>query len=148
MTPLEAFERDLMMLESIDGLDEITDALHHDVGKYIARIAKNVSPDETPLAPPLLAMLVKDLYETYRGQPASARFAALHATLPESLRASPILANALASLRTIDAHEPDVRAGDMNATRIVIRESLLVSRILGEVARAVRRTLETRGEHA
>ncbi len=148
MTPLEAFERDMMMLESIDGLDEITDALHHDVGKYIARIAKNVSPDETPLAPPLLAMLVKDLYETYRGQPASARFATLHAALPEPLRASPILANALASLRTIDAYEPDVRAGDMNATRIVVRESLLVSRLLGEVARAIRRALETRGEHA
>lgn len=147
MTPLEAFERDLALLESIEGLDEITDALHHDVGKYISRTAQNVSPDET-LAAPLLSMLVRDLYETYRGQSARVRFVALQAELPEQLRSSPIFEIALARLHAMDALEQSVRAGELHATRSAIRDSLLISRLLTEAARAVRRALEARGEHA
>jgi|GEM_PF-3424967 len=151
MTPLEEFERDLVLITSIEGLGEITDAMNHDVGKYIARVARNVSAYETgreALTPTLLAMLVKDLFETHQSKPASARFATLRAELPESLRASRIIEDVAARLRAIDSLESKVRIGDAGAVGDAVRESLLISGCLSGVARAVRRVMDARGDDA
>ena len=84
--------------------------LVHDVGKYVARTARNLpeAPSaEQPIAPALVEMLAGDLYELDGKQPASRVFAALTdgATLPglEPLRAR---------FAILDALEPEVRRGD------------------------------------
>lgn len=148
MSLLEAFERDLASVDSLDGVDEITDALNHDVGKYITRIAKNVSRDATTLAPTLLAMLIKDLYETHRGQAASVRFATLRASLPAPMRTSPIIEDVAARLAVVDALQARVRAGEMNAAHEAMRESLCIERHLSDIARATRRVCNVRGDDA
>ena len=52
--------------------------LAHDVGKYVARTARNLpDPITAPLGPELVAMLVRDLYALGQGERASVRFARL-----------------------------------------------------------------------
>ena len=148
MTLLEELEHALASLASLDGVDEITDALSHDVGKYITRVAKNVSREATTLPPTLLAMLIKDLYETHRGLPASDRFTTLRASLPESMRASPIIEDVASRLTLIDALQARVRAGDIDAAHQAMRESLCVERHLSDIARATRRVCNARGDDA
>ena len=148
MTSLEEYEQDLASLGSLKGVGEFTDALNHDVGKYIARIAKNVSRDATTLAPTLLAMLIKDLYETHRGLPASVRFTTLRASLPEPVRASRIVQDVATRLAVIDALQASVRAGDINAAHEAMRQSLCIERHLSDIARATRRVCNARGDDA
>jgi hypothetical protein len=103
--------------------------LLHDVGKYVARIAKNLPPDG-PIAAPLAAMLVKDLYETHRGRPASARFAELEEALAQDSREV-----ARAHLSAIDALQGRVRQADAAAMREAAGHAIAVEKVLRDAAR-------------
>lgn len=86
---------------------ELAAALAHDVGKYVARIARNV-PEAGPVPAALVPLLAADLYEGPGGGRPSARFEALAAPLADE----PPIARARARLAAIDALEARVRAGD------------------------------------
>jgi hypothetical protein len=77
--------------------------LVHDVGKYVARTARNLP--ESPTAQ-MIDMLVRDLYALRPSQRASAVFAAL-ADFP----GAPPLDDVRTLFAEIDALEPEVRAG-------------------------------------
>jgi len=83
--------------------------LVHDVGKYVARTARNLPPEPTP---EMVAMLVRDLYELRPGQRASARLAEL-ADFPDA----PPLDDVRALFAEIDALEPALRRGEAAAVR-------------------------------
>jgi hypothetical protein len=100
--------------------------LIHDVGKYVARTARNLPPAPTA---EMIEMLIRDLYELRPGRRASALFAEL------APPAEPALAPVHALLAQIDALEPSVRAGDADA---VTRAATL--------AREVERSLRALGE--
>lgn len=95
-------------------------ALHHDVGKRIARTARNVR--DVPRTPAILAMLVKDLYAIDGSHRASsvfeARIAGLEGADIEGIRSR---------LARIDAIEPSVRAHDAAAVDEAIALALEVS---------------------
>jgi predicted RNA-binding protein associated with RNAse of E/G family len=76
--------------------------LVHDVGKYVARTARNLPPAPTA---EMLEMLVRDLYELRPGRRASAVFA-------ELAPAEPALDGVRALLAEVDTLEPAVRAGE------------------------------------
>jgi hypothetical protein len=100
--------------------------LVHDVGKYVARTARNLPPAPTT---EMIEMLIRDLYELRPGRRASALFAEL--APPE-----PALDGVRALLAEIDALEPAVRAGDGPA---VTRAATLAR----DVEQALRALLET-----
>ena len=79
-------------------------ALVHDVGKYVARTARNLPPAPTA---DMVAMLAHDLYELRPGQRASALLAVLAGDSD-----APPVATARVLLAEADALEPAVRAGD------------------------------------
>lgn len=148
---LTAWEAALRTLDSLEGLDEITDALHHDVGKYIARIAKNVSGTATAketLSSSLHGMLVKDFYETHQGRPASVRFNELRDALPMPLRECEVLTEVSSLLTKIDALETEVRRARPPALLEAIRASLQIELLLKETAHATRRACERQTSHA
>ena len=102
-------------------MNEDRSALAHDVGKYVARTARNVPPGGA-MPPALIPMLIRDLYELPGGKRASARFDEL------ALHGEPAVARA--ALREIDALEADVRAGDDAACRRACVLALEVERVL------------------
>jgi len=77
--------------------------LVHDVGKYVARTARNLPPNPTR---EMVDMLVRDLYELRPGQHASAVFASLAA-----YAGAPPLEAVRALFVEIDNLEAAVRAG-------------------------------------
>jgi len=79
--------------------------LLHDVGKYVARTARNLPPAPTT---EMIEMLIRDLYELRPGRRASALFAEL--APPE-----PALDGVRALLAEVDRLEPSVRAGEAAA---------------------------------
>lgn len=144
---LEAWEARLGELASIEGLDETADALHHDVGKYVARVARNISKPTSAketLSSTLLSMLIKDLYQTHQGRPASARFQELREALPPSLRDSEIMSEVASLLVHIDALEPRIRRGTPDSIREAASAALLVEQHLKGIAHATRRACEAR----
>jgi hypothetical protein len=100
-------------------------ALMHDVGKQVARTARNLRDvGEGPLPSALLRMLIADLYALPRGadpdrsepgspgiERASARLARLARGLDDP-RAARHLDDARAALSTLDAIESEVRANE------------------------------------
>lgn len=100
--------------------------LVHDVGKYVARIARNLPP-AGPVPPALAPLLVKDLYETWRGQPARARFEMLADALTPELRA-----DLSAHFVELTALEPDVRRHEDAALRRAATIALAIERRLRE----------------
>jgi len=84
--------------------------LAHDVGKYLARIARNV-PEGGPVPEALVPLLAKDLYELPGGGRPSARFEELAAPLGGDAR----LDRARELLAAIDALAARVRAGEQEA---------------------------------
>jgi hypothetical protein len=82
-------------------------SLVHDVGKYVARTARNLPPEPTR---EMIDMLVRDLYELRPGQAASAVFASLG-----SFAGAPPLDDVRALFAEIDRLEPAVRAGEAAA---------------------------------
>ena len=103
--------------------------LAHDVGKYVARIARNVVVG-TDVPKPLAPLLVKDLYETYAGKRASARFAELADAI---IAPHPSLDVARAALARIDALEAAVRAQEPAA----LREAAALARSVGDLLGAL-----------
>ncbi|HJL15717.1 MAG TPA: hypothetical protein RMH99_08680 [Sandaracinaceae bacterium LLY-WYZ-13_1] len=108
---------------------EAAAALAHDVGKYVARIARNVPP-HGPVPDALVPLLVADLYALPGGERPSARFEALAAALAED----PRVERARAGLWTIDALEAAVRAGEDDACRRACAAALEVEASLRELA--------------
>jgi hypothetical protein len=106
--------------------------LSHDVGKYIARAARNVPPSGV-VPPALVDLLVKDLYAIDGKERASSVFAkrvdALEQTELDEVRAS---------LSEIDALEPRVRARDEAAVRRAVVLALSISDALDALARGAR----------
>jgi hypothetical protein len=78
--------------------------LVHDVGKYVARTARNLPASPTA---DMIDMLARDLYQLRPGQRASTVLAALAGDADE-----PAVADARALLAEADALEPRVRAGE------------------------------------
>jgi len=117
--------------------EEGASALPHDVGKYVARVARNVKSG-SPVPSGLVAMLAKDLYETHRGVRASRRFHELTATLPAPLASSGELADVAALLVRIDALEPAVRAAEADASALAVELARAVDSKLGAFLRAIR----------
>lgn len=107
--------------------------LLHDVGKYGARTARNLRPGQA-IEGPLASMLLRDVFETYRGARASARFEELAPAL-ESLRPDPRLAEARARLAAIDAREHAARAGDAAALGGIAEDARAVEDALRGIAR-------------
>jgi hypothetical protein len=82
--------------------------LLHDVGKYVARTARNLDFTlPVPPEPALVAMLACDLYALRDGRRASAVLDELSVGL-----SGPSLERARARLAEADALEPRLRAGD------------------------------------
>jgi hypothetical protein len=100
--------------------------LRHDVGKYVARTARNLP--STPTAAHV-AMLARDLYELRPGRRASA----VLAELTEGL-ADPSLATVRELLAEADRLEPRVRAGDLPSVERAAAIALEVERHLRELA--------------
>ncbi len=97
--------------------------LAHDVGKYVARAARNVREGEVP--PPLVDMLVTDLYLLKDGQRASAVLARLLADHGPEVAADVDVARAVALLGEADALEAGVRGGraeDVRRAAAIARE--------------------------
>jgi hypothetical protein len=108
--------------------DDARARLAHDVGKYVARIAKNVAEgSDVPGA--LLPLLAKDLYEAPGGGRPSARFSELAEGIDD-----PRIEEARGLLARIDAMEPDVRAGTREACNEACVTAIRVERLLRELA--------------
>jgi hypothetical protein len=82
--------------------------LINDVGKYVARTARNL-PDGL-VDDDLIAMMVRDLYELQPGRRASRVFEELSVGMPGMTGVRALLAE-------VDALEPRVRGGDQDAVR-------------------------------
>jgi hypothetical protein len=104
--------------------------LVHDVGKYIARTARNLgTPPALPLAPPLFRMLLADLYEGRQGQRPSHRFAELQQLVRTPELATPL--DEVASLLSdLDRMEDAVRAADSAALVAAIAGAQAIDRKL------------------
>lgn len=100
--------------------------LQHDLGKYLARTARNVDP-EAPLDAELLAMLCDDLYATYDGMRASRVFARFESELGDDDATRVLLRELLTEL---DAIEPRVRRGEDRAVRRAIAIACRVAEAL------------------
>ena len=92
--------------------------LRHDLGKYLARTARNVDA-AVPLDKELLAMLCEDLYATARGQRASQLYAALAGAAVEP--------RLVALLAELDALEAGVRRNDRASVQRAIAIALAVA---------------------
>lgn len=122
---------------------ELAARLAHDVGKYLARTARNLSPDGASLAGPLLAMLVADLYGAPGGVRPRQRFTELAAELVAASRQSgpalPGLDEAAQALARLDELEAEVRAGRGPAVAAARRLALAIDQRLRELAAAAGR---------
>ncbi len=111
-------------------------ALAHDVGKYLARIARNVPPGGD-VPPALAAMLLADVFETHAGRPALARFDELAPDLA-ALTHDARLDEVRALLTTAASHERAARDGDQAALRALASLALAVESTLRALARDLR----------
>lgn len=105
--------------------------LLHDVGKYVARTARNL-PAEGVVEPALVAMMCRDLYDLPAGGRASALLAARAVELP----ADPRLAQAQALLVEADGLEGELRGGGAAALARARVIALTVEDLLRAVVRA------------
>jgi hypothetical protein len=107
--------------------------LAHDVGKYIGRVARNVTYDVPPALAPLL---LRDVYETHDGRPAIARLDALLPALGP-LAHDPRIVAARDALQRAAALESAARAGDPEALRTLVHLARDVESELRALARAL-----------
>jgi hypothetical protein len=113
--------RDTQREDPHDRMHQLT----HDVAKYVTRIARNL-PNDGPIPEVLGAMLVKDLYETHRGRPASVCFD----DLSQAIIDVDVRTQLRAHLTEIDALEARVRNGDAEAMRRAAALALTFERAL------------------
>jgi hypothetical protein len=116
-------------------LRPIAARLAHDVGKYIARTARNLPLPIAALDPALLTMLLGDLYGANgeRAQRPATRFHALATTLDE-----PRLGEARALFAALEQIESAVRAGESSAVERAVAIALRIEALLRALARDVR----------
>jgi hypothetical protein len=111
-------------------------ALAHDVGKYIARTARNVPPGQW--SPPLVAMLLADLYDL-RGERALQLFLRLSLGAQGSLGRFPAWNQAYDLLCEADAMEAELRVGDGakldQAAQLALRVEDTLRQLLHQVQR-------------
>ena len=117
-------------------LRRVVSTLLHDVGKYVARTARNVV-DRPHVDGPLLGMLLRDLYETHRGTRASARFEVLAAELEALGFQDARIVVARGALEQIDSLEEAARGGDEPAVASVVAAAIEVEDALRGRARDV-----------
>jgi hypothetical protein len=122
---------------ALEAAEEVASALHHDVGKYVCRVARNVRPGE-PVPATLAGMLARDLFETHQGTRASARFESLSRGLPAALSGAPPLVLARGELERIDALEDGVRAARPEAFAEAVLAATRLEAALAGFAKDVR----------
>jgi hypothetical protein len=110
--------------------------LAHDVGKYIARTARNVEPGGW--TPELGRMLCRDLYALPGGR-AAAVFERLASALERAAGPQPALAEVRGRLARIDRLEGRVRAGEPSALEEAAALSLAVEQDLRAFAQNLRK---------
>jgi hypothetical protein len=108
---------------------EVARRLAHDVGKYVARTARNLAPDDAVDAE-LAAMLARDLYELGA---AGERASAVLDRLAPAARERHV-ADARRLLTEADALEPRVRAAEPRAVARAREIALAVERLLRQAA--------------
>ena len=106
-------------------------ALAHDVGKYVARTARNVS--DGAWTPELVSMLLRDLYDL-RGERSLQAFLRLAPAATSPLATFPEWTQAHDLLRELDGMENELRAGHAPALESAARRALLVESALRELA--------------
>lgn len=91
--------------------------LYHDVGKYVARTARNLPAlaERDSVAPALLGLLVADLYALREGMRASQVFAERAAALRRFASLDAGLDAVATLLCEVDLLEPQLRAGEIAA---------------------------------
>jgi hypothetical protein len=113
---------------------QIARRLVHDLGKYIARTARNVDDGHWP--PEIAAMLLDDIYDL-RGERALQLFLRL---APEGrFAALPEWSTAHGLLRELDRMEPELRAGVPAA---LDKARKLVLAVEGSLRKLLQRTME------
>jgi hypothetical protein len=100
--------------------------LVHDVGKYVARTARNLPPG--PVDAELVAMLARDLFGSEREARASARLDAIVAG--DALAGHAAIASVRALLAEADDLEAPLRAGEAQAVARAAALALDVERLL------------------
>jgi len=117
-------------------LRRVVSTLLHDVGKYVARTARNVV-DRPSIDGPFVGMLLRDVYETYRGARASARFEQLVSELEALGFHDPRIVAARGALAQIDSLEQAARGGDEPALASVASAAIEIEEALRSLARDV-----------
>jgi hypothetical protein len=102
--------------------------LIHDVGKYVARTARNLPAEPTR---EMIDMLIHDLYQLRPAQPASSVIAQL-ADFPDA----PPLDDVRALFAEIDALEDDVSAGSIPAVKRAAQLACEIERRLRALSEA------------
>jgi metal-dependent HD superfamily phosphatase/phosphodiesterase len=118
----------------------IAAVLLHDVGKHVARAARNVARG-AKIEGALAAMMLRDVYETDRGKRASIRFEELAAELAahDAVGCDTIetLDTVRASLGAIDALEARARSSDAEALAEIAQRARTIEDALRALARAL-----------
>lgn len=109
--------------------------LVHDVGKYVARAARNI-PEGGPIAATLVPMLLRDCFETHAGRPASVRFEELAAPLEACIQDARIAA-VRAALGQVDALADAARRSEPDALLALARHAREIDALLRELSRAL-----------
>jgi hypothetical protein len=117
---------------------EVATKIAHDVGKYVARMARNLPPGDGPAPAALVGMLAKDLYETRAGMRASAVLDALAGEAAE-IAGDARVKRARVLLAEADGIETAVRAGEAAAVRRGAAIALEVEGLLRDVAVSAKR---------
>jgi hypothetical protein len=120
------------MNERAAEVGRLTARLAHDVGKYVARTARNVAPGGW--TPQLASMLSRDLYDL-RGGPASALFEARAKPLEELIGCAAALTEVRSLFAEIDRLQIAVRAGDSSALEHAATLALEIEAALRNLAR-------------
>jgi len=110
-------------------------ALAHDVGKYVARTARNVS--DGAWTPELVNMLLRDLYDL-RGERALQAFLRLAPAATSPLAGFPEWTTAHDLLLELDAMEPELRAGHVPTLQRAALSALKVEGALQDLAQRAR----------
>ncbi len=124
----------------------IARALAHDVGKYVARAARNL-PREGNLPKVLIDMLSRDLYAPLPSGPTPrARFDALAAELRAAGVADARLAEVSGRFEGLAALRGSLEGGDLALIRRAAEEALAIERALSSLANEL--STQARGESA
>lgn len=117
---------------SAEPADVIARKLAHDVGKYVARVARNLPP-KGPIPGVLVDMLYKDVFGAADGTPTPReRFEALAAALgTQDAR----LADVRARFARITALERELAGGTELVVRSVAADALAIDQALASLAR-------------